>query len=67
MTEAWTAELVGKMHLNRIRQIDLAKHMGVTRSYVSMILTGTRTAKNAERQFKQAVDELIEKNGKAGG
>lgn len=63
MPAQWTAEVVGQMHLNGIRQSELAKHLGVTRAYVSMILRGERSPKKAEEQFRQAVAELTALKG----
>jgi len=58
--EAWIADVVGKMHVNKIRQYELAEALGYTREYVGMVLTGKRTPKDAERLFTSAVDALIE-------
>lgn len=38
MPEAWTGNLIGKMHNKGITYDDLAEEMGVTKSYISMIL-----------------------------
>jgi transcriptional regulator with XRE-family HTH domain len=59
MPAQWTAEIVGKMHANRIQQSQLAKHMGVTPEYVSMILNGHREPQHAQERFRAALDELI--------
>lgn len=42
MPEAWTGNLIGKMHNKGITYDDLAEEMGVTKSYISMILNGKR-------------------------
>lgn len=59
MPAQWTAEIVGKLHANRIPQIELAAHMGLTPEYVSMVLNGKREPQNAEQVFRGALDELI--------
>lgn len=59
MPAQWTAEIIGNLHLYRIKQIDLAAHMGVTPEYVSAILNGKREPKGAEQRFRQALDQLI--------
>ena len=59
MRELWTANLVGKMHLFDITGAELAEKLGVTRAYVSMILSGKRTTRKAQIQFERAVDELV--------
>ncbi len=55
----WIAVVVGKMHIYRITQIELAKHMGVTNDYISLILRGKKTPKGAEERITKALDELI--------
>lgn len=57
--DKWIAGTVGKMHVNRIKQADLAKHLGCTPDYISMILTGKRSPKGAKDRITGAVDELI--------
>lgn len=63
MPAQWTAEVIGQMHLNGIKQTDLAAHLGMARGYINSVLNGKRTPKNAEAQFRQAVAELIEQRG----
>lgn len=58
MPAQWTADVIGKMHLIKITNKKLAKHLGYTEEYVSMVLNGKRTPKNAEAVFRRAVDEL---------
>lgn len=58
--EHWIAEVVGLMHIHKITQIDLAKHIGVTNDYISLILRGKKSPKNIEERLKIAVDEIIE-------
>ena len=62
--EKWIADVVGKMHINKIRQSELADALGYTKEYVSMVLTGKRNPKDAERIFTDAVDALIERKKK---
>lgn len=62
--EKWIADVVGKMHINKIRQFELADELHCTREYVSMVLTGKRTPKDAEKIFSDAVDKLIERKQK---
>ena len=58
MPAQWTGEVVGKMHMARITQKELAAHLGVTREYVANILNGHRNPKDAEARFRAAVDAL---------
>lgn len=57
--ENWIAEAVGTMHINKITQNDIAKHMNVTPDYISMILRGVKTPKNAEERIMAAIDDII--------
>lgn len=59
MPEKWTGELIGKMHNNGIKQIDLANHLGITNAYAGMILRGERKPPNIKERMEKAVDELV--------
>lgn len=61
MPDAWTGNLVGKMHNNEITYEELAKQLGVTRSYVSMVLNGARRPVGAQKRFNDALDVLLAK------
>ena len=56
----WIAKAVGLMHLHKITQKSLANHLGVTDEYISMILNGKKTPKNAELRIMAALNEIIE-------
>ena len=55
----WIASAVGKMHINKISNIELAKKMNVTPQYISMILNGKKSTKNAESRINDAIDSII--------
>ena len=57
--EQWIAEIVGKMHVNKITQTQLAEKLGVTSDYVWMILNGKKTPKDAQARITQAINEII--------
>lgn len=59
MPEKWTGELIGKMHNNKITYDKLAKQLGVTKAYVSMVLNGARNPAEAKERFERALTELI--------
>ena len=59
--EQWISNAVGKMHINKITQIELAKFLGWTCQYISAILNGKRTPKNAQAKIEQAIDELSQR------
>lgn len=61
--DGWIAKAAGKMHVNKISNIDVAKKLNFTAEYVSMILNGKKTPKDAETRIMSAIDEIIrEKN-----
>lgn len=60
MPAQWTGDVVGKMHLYGISQVQLANALGYTPEYVSAVLNGKRTPKDAENRFRTAVDHLAE-------
>lgn len=63
MKEIWTGEVVGEMHIHEITQDDIAKELGCRKSYVSMILNGQRSPKDAERRVRDAIMSVIRKRG----
>lgn len=60
MPKEWTGDLVGLMHTNKITNIMLAKELGVTDRYVSMVLNGHREPAGAEETFRAAVNAIIQ-------
>lgn len=64
MPEKWTGALIGKMHNNGIKQIELAEKIGITNAYAGMILRGERKPPNIRKKMETALDALIaERNG----
>lgn len=51
MPAQWTGEIVGKMHLLEISQVQLADALGYTPEYVCAVLNGKRNPKDAEARF----------------
>lgn len=61
MPEAWTGNLIGKMHNKGITYDDLAEEMGVTKSYISMILNGKRKPPDIRARMDAAVSNIIQR------
>lgn len=57
--EQWMGDAVGKMHINKITQSQLAERLGVSVDYISMILNGKKTPKDAEKRIMSALNEII--------
>lgn len=60
MSKEWTGRIVGLLHTHRITQARLAKEMGVTAQYVSMVLNGKKTAKGIEDRMEAAIQAITE-------
>lgn len=60
MPEQWTATAIGMMHTHHITGGALADYMGIRREYLSQILNGKRTPKDAERKVMEAINALVE-------
>lgn len=58
--ENWIATVVGKMHLHKIKQDDLAAYLGISREHLNRILNGKEHPTNAKANITNALNELIE-------
>lgn len=65
MPEKWTGELLGRMHNARVTRNDLAKELGVGKSYVSMLLNSRRTPADAQERLEAAVDSILARRGES--
>lgn len=61
MIEKWTGRLIGKMHNEGVTYDDMAKEMGCTKGYVSMVLNCTRKPKGIQERMEAAFDAILEK------
>lgn len=61
MKEAWTGDLVGRMHTYEVTQDDLAKEIGVSKAYISMILNGQKNPPNAKERLNDAFEEIAKR------
>lgn len=57
--EPWTGRLIGRMHSNQITVDDVAKHLGFSRSYCSLILNSKRIPPGIREKMETAVSEII--------
>ena len=58
MPEAWTGELIGRMHNSRITYDDIAAELGVGKAYVCMILNGRRNPPDAKERLNGAFERV---------
>lgn len=61
MPEKWTGRLIGKMHNERVTFEELAKELGVTKSYISMLLNGKRKPEGIQKRMETALDAILQK------
>ena len=64
MKEKWTGDLIGKMHNCDVTYDELAAELGISKSYVSMILNGARTPKDAQGRMEAALERILVKRGR---
>ena len=63
----WTGELLGKMHNHRISNRDIAKELGVTAAYISMVFNGDANPKNAKERLNAAYESIVGRREKKHG
>ena len=61
MPETWTGNLIGKMHNKDVTYDELSEEMGVTKSYVSMILNGHRRPPDIRNRMEVAFNSIIQR------
>lgn len=66
MNEAWTADIVGRLHRINMTQAEFAYFCGITPGYLSMVLNGKKqfTTEYAKQCTRRRLDQaltLIEK------
>lgn len=63
MTKEWTGRIVGLLHTNRITQAELARELGLTAQYVSMVLNGKKSPKGIEDRMVAAIESILNSRG----
>lgn len=58
MPAQWTADLIGEMHLAGITAKELAAEAGLNPKYLSTVLNGHCTPRNAEKALREAFERL---------
>lgn len=61
MPKKWTGEIVKELHNNEITQTELAKALGWSIEYVSVILNGKRDPAHAQEKMRNAIQAIIAK------
>lgn len=61
MPEKWTGDLIGKMHNSKVTYDDLAAELGVTKTYISMILNGKRKPPDIRKRMEEAFSAVVQR------
>lgn len=61
MRPEWAAKLTGDLFLAGITKTELAAELGLSRTYVSSVLSGIKAPPGAEARFRGAYQELLSK------
>lgn len=59
MSERWTGEIIASLHINKIKQRELAKEMDLTEEYISMLLCGKKSSIGMEERMKAAIESIV--------
>lgn len=65
MPAQWTGRLIGEMHTNNVKHYELAEEAGLHLKYMSQILNGHRTPKDAEEKLFSALHRILERRSAA--
>lgn len=65
MPAQWTGDIVSKMHINNVTAKQLAVAVGWHPKYLSVVLNGHKTPKDAEARLNVALDQIIEMKGES--
>lgn len=57
--ENWIGSVVGKMHINNIKQDELAECMGIRRDYLNKILNGKCNPNGAREKIENAINSIL--------
>jgi len=61
--DKWTGRLIGRMHNAGVSANDIAKHLGVSKAYISMILNCRKRPKDAQEKLETAFAEILAERG----
>lgn len=61
--EPWKADIVRDLFLYEITRDELARELGMTTSYVNMVLSGSRRGSGCAEPMRNAIKRIIERKG----
>lgn len=59
LPEPWTGELIGRMHNAGVTYDDLAKEMGCTKAYISMLLNSRKKPDGIQERMEAAFERVL--------
>ena len=65
MRPKWTGNIVKVMHVEEITLQEISAEMGISVSYLSMLLNGLRTTRDGKARINQAVNNIRQKRKEA--
>lgn len=63
MPAQWTAAIISELHMRRITAKQLAEEVGWHPKYLSQVLNGHRSPKNAEAKLRAALERMKKEDG----
>ena len=61
MLAQWMVDLFGKMRANKVKDVDLAAEVGWHPKYLSAVLNGHKSPKNAEEKLISALNRILDR------
>ena len=65
MLAQWMESFFGRLRFNQVTDLELAEELGVNPKYLSAVLNGHKTPRNAEEKLNAALDRIIERRNAA--
>lgn len=59
MPEEWTGDVLREMHINRVTAKEVAEELGVTKSYISMVMNGKKNPAGMEQRMRDAIHAIV--------
>lgn len=61
MGENWIANIVGLMHINKVKQTELARELGISPQFLCSVLGGKRTSKRVQESAADAISDIVKR------
>ncbi len=61
MGENWIANIVGLMHINKVKQVELARELGISPQFLCSVLSGKRTSKRVQESAANAISDIVKR------